>query len=99
MERHVPNAGSTGAAAGRPPGGACEHAFIGRAPAIAQLRALIAKLSRSNSTTLIRGETGTGKELVAMMLHRSSLRAAPAAGADQLRGDPRDADRRRVVRL
>ncbi len=49
-------------------------AFAGVSPVVANIKALVAKLGRSNSTTLIRGETGTGKELVAMMLHRNGPR-------------------------
>ena len=34
------------------------------------------KVAKSNSTVLIRGETGTGKELIAGAIHHNSLRAA-----------------------
>ena len=39
------------------------------------VRRLIAKVAPTNSTVLILGETGTGKELVARALHEQSLRA------------------------
>jgi DNA-binding NtrC family response regulator len=50
-------------------------AFVGPSKAVARIKSLVAKLSGSSSTVLIRGETGTGKELVTLMLHRNSARA------------------------
>jgi len=50
--------------------------FVGTSRAVKGIKALVRRLARSGSTTLIRGETGTGKELVALMLHRASARAA-----------------------
>ncbi|HEY1606410.1 MAG TPA: sigma-54 dependent transcriptional regulator [Allosphingosinicella sp.] len=50
--------------------------FVGTSRAVNGIKALVRRLARSHSTTLIRGETGTGKELVALMLHRASTRAA-----------------------
>jgi DNA-binding NtrC family response regulator len=49
--------------------------LIGSSAAMAQVRALIARVAPTNSTVLIRGETGTGKELVARSLHEQSRRA------------------------
>ncbi len=49
--------------------------LIGEAPAMNAVRKLIAKVSPSESTVLIRGETGCGKELVARAVHEQSLRA------------------------
>lgn len=49
--------------------------LIGTSPAMEQVRELIAKVAPTDSTVLIRGETGTGKELVARALHDQSLRA------------------------
>ena len=37
---------------------------------------VVQKVAKSNSTVLIRGETGTGKELIAGATHHNSLRAA-----------------------
>jgi transcriptional regulator with GAF, ATPase, and Fis domain len=37
---------------------------------------VVRKVAKSNSTVLIRGETGTGKELVAGAIHHNSLRAS-----------------------
>jgi transcriptional regulator with PAS, ATPase and Fis domain len=51
-----------------------ESRFVGPSVAVGRIKSLVRKLSRSSSTTLIRGETGTGKELVALMLHRNSPR-------------------------
>jgi two-component system NtrC family response regulator len=48
--------------------------LIGESRSIQQVRELIAKVAPTNSTVLILGETGTGKELVARALHDQSLR-------------------------
>ena len=37
---------------------------------------IVKKVAKSNTTVLIRGETGTGKELIAGAIHHNSLRAA-----------------------
>ena len=50
--------------------------FIGESPAIKEVFALLGKVSASNASILISGETGTGKELVAGAIHYSSPRAA-----------------------
>jgi len=51
-----------------------EPELVGEGPEMARLRRLIAKVAASDSTVLVRGETGTGKELVARSLHRLSPR-------------------------
>jgi DNA-binding NtrC family response regulator len=50
--------------------------FIGESSAIKEVFALLSKVSNSNASILISGETGTGKELVAGAIHYSSPRAA-----------------------
>ncbi len=53
-------------------------AIVGSSPAIERLRKTIVRLANSDVNVLIRGETGTGKELVARALHEmSDRRAAP----------------------
>ena len=49
--------------------------IIGDSPAIRVVKDLIARAARVNVTTLVLGETGTGKELVARMTHAHSDRA------------------------
>lgn len=49
--------------------------LLGESPAMQQVRRLIARVAPTDSTVLILGETGTGKELVARSVHEQSLRA------------------------
>ncbi|MCZ6803275.1 MAG: nitrogen regulation protein NR(I) [Proteobacteria bacterium] len=49
--------------------------IIGSAPAMQEVFKAIGRLSSSNFTVLITGETGTGKELVASALHEHSPRS------------------------
>ncbi|MBN2345978.1 MAG: sigma-54-dependent Fis family transcriptional regulator [Candidatus Aminicenantes bacterium] len=51
------------------------HDFIGSSPAMQQVFQTIAKVGATDANVLIIGENGTGKELVARALHRSSARA------------------------
>ncbi len=48
--------------------------LVGDHPLMHQVRQLVAKVAPTNSTVLIRGETGCGKELVARSVHDQSLR-------------------------
>jgi DNA-binding NtrC family response regulator len=49
--------------------------IIGQSDEIAKLVALVKKVAPTNSTVLITGKTGVGKELVAQTIHRLSNRA------------------------
>ena len=52
-----------------------EPEMVGSAKGIENVRKLIGKVASTNSTVLIRGETGTGKELAARAVHNQSPRA------------------------
>lgn len=49
--------------------------LVGSGKGMAAVKQLIAKVAPTDSTVLIRGETGCGKELVARAVHDASLRA------------------------
>ncbi|MBI4552208.1 MAG: sigma-54-dependent Fis family transcriptional regulator [Candidatus Latescibacteria bacterium] len=49
--------------------------FIGHSPALQTVLDMIGKVAMTDSTVLIRGESGVGKELVARAIHTNSLRA------------------------
>jgi two-component system nitrogen regulation response regulator NtrX len=53
-----------------------KHSITGNSPPIKALRDLIARVATSESWVLIKGENGTGKELVARTIHHMSPRAA-----------------------
>lgn len=50
--------------------------IIGKAPAMQEVFRAIGRLSKSNVSVLINGQSGTGKERVAHALHKHSVRAA-----------------------
>ncbi|MFN8061833.1 MAG: sigma-54 dependent transcriptional regulator [Vicinamibacterales bacterium] len=50
--------------------------IIGASGALKRTLEVVRKVARSNTTVLVRGETGTGKELVAGAIHYNSPRAA-----------------------
>ena len=50
--------------------------IVGASPALQAVLSRISKVAPSESTVLITGETGTGKELVARAIHRRSNRAS-----------------------
>ena len=53
---------------------AIEEIILGNSLAIKEMKKLIEMVSTSNTTVLIQGETGTGKELVAEAVHVASAR-------------------------
>ena len=52
--------------------------IIGTSPALQEVLSRVAKVAPSDSTVLITGETGTGKELVARAIHKRSQRSGRA---------------------
>ena len=57
---------------------AVDQDLIGSAPAIQTLRNQISKLARSQAPVHIHGESGSGKEVVARLIHNNGPRAAGA---------------------
>ena len=54
--------------------GDLRHAMVGGSPALRRMLEQIAQVAPTDSTVLILGETGTGKELVARAIHEGSAR-------------------------
>src|SRR2546421_3113231 len=50
--------------------------IVGTSPALQRVLDIVKKVAKSNTTVLVRGETGTGKELIAGAIHHNSLRTA-----------------------
>ena len=48
---------------------------LGKSSAMRQIERLVARLSESDSSVLLTGESGVGKEVVATLIHNNSLRA------------------------
>ena len=72
--------------------------IVGSSGALAKVLGVVKKVAKSNTTVLIRGETGTGKELIAGAIHHNSLRAVAQLRPGQLRGAPGEPPRVRAVR-
>lgn len=49
--------------------------IVGSSAALHRVLDMVKKVAKSNTTVLVRGETGTGKELIAGATHHNSLRA------------------------
>jgi PAS domain S-box-containing protein len=64
--------------------------IVGTSPALKGVLSRISKVAPSNSTVLITGETGTGKELVARAIHRRSDRVSRPFVSVNCAAIPRD---------
>jgi formate hydrogenlyase transcriptional activator len=64
--------------------------IVGTSPALQTVLSHISKVAPTDSTVLITGETGTGKELVARAIHRRSNRASRAFVSVNCAAIPRD---------
>src|SRR5438270_1088669 len=64
--------------------------IVGTSPALQALLSRVSKVAPSDSTVLITGETGTGKEVVARAIHRRSHRASRAFVSVNCAAIPRD---------
>ena len=52
--------------------------IVGESPALQTVLALVARVAPTDSTVLVTGETGTGKELIARAIHKRSQRSSRA---------------------
>jgi formate hydrogenlyase transcriptional activator len=64
--------------------------IVGSSPALRAVLARVAKVAPTDSTVLITGETGTGKELIARAIHKRSLRSSRAFVSVNCSAIPRD---------
>ncbi|MBX3468280.1 MAG: sigma-54-dependent Fis family transcriptional regulator [Planctomycetes bacterium] len=67
--------GERAPAGGAAPARGGAQPLLGRSPVMERLKALVARLAHVDSPVLVRGETGTGKALVARALHDGGPRA------------------------
>ena len=64
--------------------------IVGASPGLTAVLSRVSKVAGSDSTVLITGETGTGKELIARAIHRRSGRSGGAFVAVNCAAVPRD---------
>ena len=59
--------------------------LLGESAPIARARDMIAKLARSQAPVYITGESGSGKEVAARLIHSGSAPSAPSSGSHAMR--------------
>jgi PAS domain S-box-containing protein len=64
--------------------------IVGTSPALRALLSRVSKVAPADSTVLVTGETGTGKELIARAIHKRSQRSSRAFVAVNCAAIPRD---------
>jgi transcriptional regulator with GAF, ATPase, and Fis domain len=64
--------------------------IVGSSPALQVVLSRVAKVAPTDSTVLVTGETGTGKELIARAIHKRSRRASRAFVSVNCAAIPRD---------
>ena len=64
--------------------------IVGASPALTAVLSRVSKVAATDSTVLITGETGTGKELVARAIHKQSPRSSSAFVAVNCAAIPRE---------
>ena len=64
--------------------------IVGSSPALQAVLSRVAKVAPTDSTVLITGETGTGKELIARAIHKRSQRSSRAFVSVNCAAMPRD---------
>lgn len=64
--------------------------IVGSSPALQSVLAKVAKVAPADSTVLVTGETGTGKELIARAIHKRSNRSTRAFVSVNCAAIPRD---------
>ena len=72
--------------------------IVGTSPALRAVLSRVSKVAPTDSTVLITGETGTGKELIARAIHKRSHRSSRALCQCELRRHPSRLDRVGTVR-
>jgi hypothetical protein len=61
---------------------------VGKSPALQAVFEQVERVAPTNATVLIRGETGTGKELIAHAIHNTSSRGADHEALASIFSDP-----------